>query len=65
MTLVNLGNNKVKVEKLGLKQGVSLMLIYLSMIELDVRRQIKASTNCIPKSNYNYKPNNYLAINCF
>lgn len=35
MTLVNLGNNKVKVEKLGLKQGVSLMLIYLSMIELD------------------------------
>lgn len=35
MTLINLGNNKVKVEKLGLKQGVSLMLIYLSMIELD------------------------------
>ena len=29
-----------------------------------VRRQIKAPTNCIPKSNYNYKPNNYLAINC-
>ena len=30
----------------------------------NVRRQIKASTNCIPKSNYNYKSNDCLAINC-
>ena len=29
-----------------------------------VRRQIKAFTNCIPKSNYNYKSNDCLAINC-
>jgi len=28
-------------------------------------RQNIALWNCIPKSNYNYNTNNYLAINCF
>lgn len=34
------------------------------MTVIIVGRQIIASTNCIPKSNYNYKPNHCLAINC-
>ena len=46
------------------KEDFKDIINFNSFDMISVRRQIKAPTNCIPKSNYNYKPNNYLAINC-